>query len=77
MLEKGLFSILVQNSPKVTKKVLVFRKNARSYSLTEMLLKILKVAKQNLEREAYSYGRCQSWKVSSCERCPVIGGAQS
>ena len=26
--KKGLFSILVQNSPKVTKKVLVFRKVA-------------------------------------------------
>ena len=42
----GLFSILVQNSPKVTKKVLVFRKVARSCSLTEKLLKILKVAKK-------------------------------
>ena len=52
--KKGLFSILVQNSPKVTKKVLVFRKVARSCSLTKKLLKILKVAKklpeQNLER---------------------------
>ena len=27
-LKKGLFSVLVQNSPKVTKKVLVFRKVA-------------------------------------------------
>ena len=42
----GLFSILVQNSPKVTKKVLVFRKVARSCSLTKKLLKILKVAKK-------------------------------
>jgi len=37
---------LVQNSPKVTKKVLVSRKVARSCSLTEKLLKILKVAKK-------------------------------
>ena len=42
----GLFSILVQNSPKVTKKVLVFRKVVRSCSLTKKLLKILKVAKK-------------------------------
>ena len=42
----GLFSILVQNCPKVTKKVLVFRKVARSCSLTKKLLKILKVAKK-------------------------------
>ena len=49
-LKKGLFSILVQNSQKVTKKVLVFRKVARSCSLTKKLLKILKVAEQNLER---------------------------
>ena len=42
----GLFSILVQNSPKVTKKVLVFRKVARSCSLIKKkLLKILKEAK--------------------------------
>ena len=41
-----LFSILVQNSPKVTKKVLVFRKVALSCSLTKKLLKILKVAKK-------------------------------
>ena len=41
----GLFIILVQNSPKVTKKVLVFRKVSRSCSLTKKLLKILKVAK--------------------------------
>ena len=46
----GLFSILVQNSPKVTKKVVVFRKVARSCSLTKKFLKILKVAEQNLER---------------------------
>ena len=47
MLEKGgLFSILVQNSPKITKEVLVFRKVARSCSLTKKLLKILKVAKK-------------------------------
>ena len=45
-LKKGLFSILVQNSPKVTKKVLVFQKVARSCSLTKKLLKILKVAKK-------------------------------
>ena len=45
-LKKGLFSILVQNSQKVTKKVLVFRKVARSCSLTKKLLKILKVAKK-------------------------------
>ena len=44
--KKGLFSILVQNSPKVTKKVLVFQKVARSCSLTKKLLKILKVAKK-------------------------------
>ena len=48
-----LISILVQNSPKVTKKVLVFRKVARSCCLTKKLLKILTVAKtvaeQNLE----------------------------
>ena len=44
--KKGLFSILVQNSPKVTKKVLVFRKVARSCSLTKKLLKILKVPKK-------------------------------
>ena len=42
----GLFSILVQNSPKVTKKVLVFRKVARSCALTKKLLRILKVAKK-------------------------------
>ena len=45
-LKKGLFSILVQNSQKVTKKVLVFRKVARSCSLTKKLLKILKVAEK-------------------------------
>ena len=45
-IKEGLFSILVQNSPKVTKKVLVFRKVARSCSLTKKLLKILKVAKR-------------------------------
>ena len=44
--KRGLFSVLVQNSPKVTKKVLVFRKVARSCSLTKKLLKILKVAKK-------------------------------
>ena len=44
--KRGLFSILVQNSLKVTKKVLVFRKVARSCSLTKKLLKILKVAKK-------------------------------
>ena len=43
---EGLFSILAQYSPKVTKKVLVFRKVARSCSLTKKLLKILKVAKK-------------------------------
>ena len=43
---KLLFSILVQNSPNVTKKVLVFWKVARSCSLTKKLLKILKVAKK-------------------------------
>ena len=42
----GLFSIFVQNSPKVTKKVLVFRKVAKSCSLTKKLLKIPKVAKK-------------------------------
>ena len=42
----GLLSILVQNSPKITKKVLVLRKVARSCSLTKKLLKILKVAKK-------------------------------
>ena len=41
----GVFSILVQNSPKVTIKVLVFRKVARSCSLTKKLLKILKLLK--------------------------------
>ena len=46
--KRGLFSILVQNSLKVTKKVLVFRKVARSCSLTKKLLKILKVAKKKL-----------------------------
>ena len=53
LLKKGgggvLFSILVQNklnSPKVTKKVLVFQKVARSCSLTKKLLKILKVAEK-------------------------------
>ena len=46
LLKKGLFSILAQNSRKVTKKVLVFRKVARSCSLTKKLLKILKVAKK-------------------------------
>ena len=50
---KGLFSVLVRNSPKVTKKVLVFRKVARSCSLTKKLLKILKVAEQNLESWLY------------------------
>ena len=45
-LKKGLFSILVQNSPKVTKKVLVFRKVASSFAFWQKkLLKILKVAK--------------------------------
>ena len=34
------------NSPKVTKKVLVFQKVARSGSLTKKLLKILKVAEK-------------------------------
>ena len=42
----GILCILVQNSPKLTKKVLVFRKVARSCSLTKKLLKILKVAKK-------------------------------
>ena len=40
---------MVQNrlkSPKVTKKVLVFQKIARSCSLTKKLLKILKVAEK-------------------------------
>ena len=46
ILKRGLFSILVQNSPKITKEVLVFRKVARSCSLTKKLLKILKVAKK-------------------------------
>ena len=41
---------MVQNSPKVTKKVLVFRKVARSCSLTKKLLKILKFAKKLLSR---------------------------
>ena len=45
-LKKGLFTILVQNNAKVTKKVLVFRKVARRFSLTKKLLKILKVAKK-------------------------------
>ena len=47
--KRGLFSILVQNrlnSPKVTKKVVVFQKVARSCSLTKKLLKILKVAEK-------------------------------
>ena len=44
--KRGLFSILVQKSPKVTKKVPVFRKVARSCSLTKKLLRILKVAKK-------------------------------
>ena len=43
--KKGLFSILVQNSPKVTKKVLVFRKVARSFSLTKSCSKSLKLLK--------------------------------
>ena len=46
ILKKGLFSFMAQNSPKVTKKMLVFRKVARSCSLTKKLLKILKVAKK-------------------------------
>ena len=37
---------MVKNSPKVTKKVLVFRKVARSCSLTKKLFKILKFAKK-------------------------------
>ena len=37
---------MVQNSPKVTKKVLFFGKVARRCSLTKKLLKILKVAKK-------------------------------
>ena len=41
---------MVQNSAKVTKKVLVFRKVARSCSLTKKLLKILKVTKKLLSR---------------------------
>ena len=48
--KRGVIQHLVQNSQKVTKKVLVFRKVARSCSLTKKLLKILKVAEQNLER---------------------------
>ena len=48
--KRRLFSILVQNSPKVNKKVLVFRKVAWSCSLTKKLLKILKVAKTLLSR---------------------------
>ena len=44
--KRGVIQHLVQNSPKVTKKVLVFRKVARSCSLTKKLLKILKVAKK-------------------------------
>ena len=43
--KKGFFSILVQNSPKVTKKVLVFRKVARSFSLTKSCSKSLKLLK--------------------------------
>ena len=48
--KRGLFSILVQNNPRVTKKGLVFRKVARSCSPTEKLLKILKVAKKSPSR---------------------------
>ena len=44
--KRGLFSILVQSSQKVAKKVLVFRKVAKSCSPTRKLLKILKVAKK-------------------------------
>ena len=44
--KRGYSAILLQNSPKVTKKVLIFRKVARSWSLTKNLLKILKVAKK-------------------------------
>ena len=48
---------MVQNSPKVTKKVLVFRKVARSCSLTKKLLKILKVAKKLPSRTWKGLGR--------------------
>ena len=61
--KRGLFSILVQNSPKVTKKVLVFRKVARSCSLTKRLLKILKVAKRLPSR---------IWK-GLASKCPYPG----
>ena len=81
-LKKVLFAILVQNSPKVTKKVLVFqKKNARSYTLTEKLLKILKVAKKLLSRiwkEGHTVmGGVQSQEVPSHGRCPVVSGTQS
>ena len=53
---RGLFSILVQNrlnSPKVTKKVLVFQKVARSCSLTKKVAQnpksCWKVTEQNLD----------------------------
>ena len=55
--KKRVFSILVQNSPKVTIKVLVFRKVARSCSLTKKLLKILKVAKKLPSRIWKGLGR--------------------
>ena len=42
----GVFSILDQNSPKGTKKVLLSRKVARSCPLTKRPPKILKVAKK-------------------------------
>ena len=48
---------MVQNSPKFTKKVLVFRKVARSCSLTKKLLKILKVAKKLPSRIWKGLGR--------------------
>ena len=42
--KRGYSAFWFENSPKVTKNVLVFRKVARSCSLTKKLLKILKVA---------------------------------
>ena len=69
ILKRGLFSILVQNSPKVTKKVLVFRKVARSCSLTKKLLKIVKVAEQNLERPNLKNILSYSFDCAINEKC--------
>ena len=50
ILQKRVIQHFGSKWPKVTKKVLVFRKVARSCSLTKKFFKILKVAKKLLSR---------------------------